>query len=129
VGSSSYRRGVIPESLDHFWDERRVAILATTRRDGTVHQVPVRCVRDGSRFLVLTDSRSVKARNVTHTGRASLAEETSTRWVTIEGPAHLRVDPDLVAQARALYATRHQGTGSFGDCVLVVEVERVLHGS
>jgi F420H(2)-dependent biliverdin reductase len=119
---------VIPESLDHFWDERRVAILATTRRDGTVHQVPVRCMRDGSRFLVLAERCSVKARNVAHAGRASLAEETSTRWVTVEGPAHMSVDPDLVAKARALYATRHQGTGSFGDGVLVVEVERVLHG-
>jgi pyridoxine/pyridoxamine 5'-phosphate oxidase len=119
---------VIPESLDHFWDERRVAILATTRRDGTVHQVPVRCMRYGSRFLVLTKSCSVKARNVAHKRRASLAEEISTRWVTIEGPAHVNVDPDMVAQARALYATRHRGTGNFGDCVLVVEVERVLHG-
>jgi hypothetical protein len=119
---------VIPQSLDHYWDERRVAILATTRRDGTVHQVPVRCMRDGSRFLVLTECCSVKARNVTQTGRASLAEETSTRWVTVEGPAHMSVDPDLVAQARALYATRHRGTGRFGECVLVVEVERVIHG-
>jgi general stress protein 26 len=119
---------VIPESLNHCWEERRVAILATTRGDGTVHQVPVRCMRDGSRFLVLTKSCSAKARNVAHTGRASLAEVTSTRWVTVEGTAHMSVDPDLVARARALYAARHQGTGSFGDCVLVVEVERVLHG-
>jgi hypothetical protein len=120
--------GVIPQSLGHYWDERRVAILATTRRDGTLHQVPVRCMRDGSRFLVLTECCSVKARNVAQTGRASLAEETSTRWVTVEGPAHMSADPDLVAKARALYATRHQGTGRFGECVLVVEVERVLHG-
>ena len=72
--------GVIPESLDHFWHTRRVAIVASTRRDGTVHQVPVRCMRDGSRFLVLTESRSVKARNVARTGRVVRAPRPDDFW-------------------------------------------------
>jgi PPOX class probable F420-dependent enzyme len=111
-----------------FWDERRVAILATSRADGTVHQVPVRCMRDGDRFLVLTSSGSVKARNVRHSPRASLAEETSARWATIEGPARVSSDPRLIARARVLYRERHQGSGTFGDCVLVIEAERLIHG-
>ena len=47
-----------------FWADRRVAILATSRPDWTVHQVPVRCMRDEDRFLVLTSSGSVNARTI-----------------------------------------------------------------
>jgi PPOX class probable F420-dependent enzyme len=119
---------VIPSSLADFWETRRVAILATTRPDGAVHQVPVRCMRDVDRFLVLTASGSVKARNITRTPRASLAEETPDRWATVEGPALVSRDPVLVSHARAAYRARHGGPGTFGDCVLVVEAERVLHG-
>ena len=119
---------MIPESLDRFWNERRVAILATLRADGTVHQVPVRCMRDGDRFLVLSDSRSVKVRNVGQSQRASIAEETSRRWATVEGVAHISTDPDLIAYARSLYRARHHAPGVFGDCVMVVEAQRVLHG-
>jgi PPOX class probable F420-dependent enzyme len=119
---------VIPGSLAGFWEPRRVAVLATQRRDGTIHQVPVRCMRDGNRFLVLTAARSVKAQNVARTPRASLAEETSERWATVEGPAVVSRDAALVARARAAYRERHHGPGTFGDCVLVIEAERVLHG-
>jgi F420H(2)-dependent biliverdin reductase len=119
---------MVPESLAGFWESRRVAVLATVRPDGTVHQVPVRCMRDGERFLVLTDARSVKARNVSHSPRASLAEQTSDRWATVEGPASVSRDPGLVDRARAAYESRHHGPGTFGDCVIVVEAERVLHG-
>jgi hypothetical protein len=85
-------------------------------------------MRDGERFLVLTAERSVKARNVARVSRASLAEETSDRWATVEGPATVSRDPALVALARAAYQKRHHGSGAFGDCVIVVEAERVLHG-
>jgi PPOX class probable F420-dependent enzyme len=115
--------------LHGFWDERRVAILATTRSDGTVHQVPVRCMRDGERFLVLSDSGSVKARNLARFPRASLAEVTTRRWVTIEGDAHASTEPGLISLARTLYRARHQRSATFGNCVLVVEAQRVLHGS
>jgi PPOX class probable F420-dependent enzyme len=119
---------VIPASLSGFWEPRRVALIATTRPDGTIHQVPVRCMRDGDRFFVVTSARSVKARNVARVPRASLAEQTSDRWATVEGPARVSRDPDLLARARSAYEARHHGSGAFGDCVIVVQAERVLHG-
>jgi PPOX class probable F420-dependent enzyme len=119
---------MVTESLAGFWEARRVAILATVRRDGTIHQVPVRCMREGDRFLVLTAARSVKARNVAHASRASLAEQTDDRWATVEGPAFVSRDPELLTRARAAYQGRHLGPGTFGDCVIVVEAERVMHG-
>jgi hypothetical protein len=84
-------------------------------------------MREGERFLVLTAARSVKARNVAHASRASLAEQTSDRWATVEGPATVSRDPQLLDLARAAYQVRHLRPGTFGKCVIVVEAERVLH--
>ena len=119
---------MVPAHLDDFWSPPRLATLGTVRPDGSPHLVPVKAMRDGGRFLVLTRPATVKVRNVVVTGRASLAEHTSTLWATVEGPARVCEDAALLAYARAAYERRYGRPDTWGTCVLVVDVDRVLHG-
>jgi hypothetical protein len=85
-------------------------------------------MRDGETFWVLTRPTTVKVVNVASNGRASLAEHTNTLWSTVEGPAHVSSDPRMLARARAAYAERFSEPDTWGTCVLVIDVDRVLHG-
>ncbi len=120
---------MIPAHLDGFWAGPRLATLGTVRADGSPHLVPVKAMRDGDVFWVLTRRDSAKVRHVLATGRASLAEHTRTTWASVEGKAWVGEDPALLAAARRAYERRHGSPSTWGDCVLVVEVDRVLHGS
>lgn len=120
---------MIPVHLDAFWDVARIGTLGTVRRDGSPHLVPVKGMRDGERFLVLTRPETLKVRNVAVSGRASLAEHTDTLWATVEGPARVSHDPDLFEHARSTYERRYGRPETWATCVLVIEVDRVLHGT
>jgi len=120
---------MIPAHLDDFWATPRLATLGMVRADGSAHLVPVKCMRDRDAFWVLTRPGTVKVRNLAATGRASLAEHTDTLWATVEGRGHVSDDPALLAAARAAYEKRFGRPDTWGTCVLVVEVDRVLHGS
>jgi len=116
------------------WAEPRVGTLGVVRADGSPHLTPVKSVLDVDgpvlRVLVLTRPDTVKARIVGRTGRASVAEHTpDADWATLEGPASLTDDADELARARGLYAARYGEPDTWGTCVLVVAVERVLSGS
>ncbi len=120
---------MIPAHLDDYWSTPRLATLGTVRTDGSPHLVPVKAMRDGARFLVLTRGETLKVRNVAATGRASLSEHTSTVWATVEGPARVSDDRELFAHARAAYLRRYGRPDTWASCVLVIEVDRVLHGT
>jgi PPOX class probable F420-dependent enzyme len=119
---------VIPPHLDDFWSLPRLSVLGTVRPDGTPHLVPVKCMRVGEEFHVLTRPRTVKVRNLLRTGRASLAEHTATWWATVEGPARVADDPATLAAAQAAYVERYGRPDTWGTCVMVLTPDRVLHG-
>ncbi|WP_299052060.1 pyridoxamine 5'-phosphate oxidase family protein [uncultured Nocardioides sp.] len=116
------------------WAEPRVGTLGVVRADGSPHLTPVKSLLDlespTARVLVLTRPDTVKARVVGRTGRASVAEHTPhADWATLEGPAYVSGDSQLLTRARDLYADRYGEPDGWGTCVLVVAVERVLTGS
>ena len=119
---------MIPSHLDDFWSTPRLATMGTVRRDGTAHLVPVKCMRAGGEFLVLTRPGTLKAGNVRRTGHASLAEHTSTLWATVEGAARISDEPEVLATARAAYLDRYGRPDTWGTCVMVLRPERVLYG-
>lgn len=86
-------------------------------------------MRVGSDLMLLTRPESVKAHNVRRTGRASLAEHTSTLWATVEGVARVVDDAASLAAARAAYQERYGQAGTWGTCVIVLAPDRVLHGA
>ncbi|MFC6285016.1 pyridoxamine 5'-phosphate oxidase family protein [Nocardioides sp. GCM10027113] len=120
---------MIPAHLDDFWSSPRLATFGTVRRDGSPHLTPVKAMRCGEDFLVLTRPTTVKARNVRRTGRASIAEHTSSLWATVEGAAVVSEEPDDLARARAAYAERFGRPDTWGTCVMVLRPDRVLHGA
>jgi hypothetical protein len=82
----------------------------------------------GDEVLVLTRRSTVKVRNVAANPRASVAEHTWSLWATLEGPVSVADDPVILAEARAAYLVRFGTVETWGDCVLVIKVDRVLSG-
>jgi len=110
-----------------FLSERHLATLTTLRPDGTPHVVPVGFSWDGAVARVITDGASVKARNLAGGGRAALCQVDRARWLTLEGLAWVRSDPDAVADAVARYAQRYrEPRPNPTRVVLEVAVDRVL---
>jgi len=120
---------MIPEHLADFWSVPRLATFGSVRRDGSVHLVPVKCVRLGDELAVLTRPGTLKVRNVRRTGRGSLSEHTESLWATVEGPVAVTEDRALMVAARAAYEQRYRRPESgWATCVMVLTPERVLHG-
>jgi PPOX class probable F420-dependent enzyme len=119
---------VIDEEVAGLWREPRLTTLGTVRRDGSAHQVPVKSMLVGDEVLVLTRWTTVKVRNVAANPRASVSEHTWSLWATLEGPAYVADDPPTLARARAAYVERFGRADTWGDCVLVIKVDRVLSG-
>jgi hypothetical protein len=74
--------------------------IATVRQDGRPHLVPVWFVWHESRFYLSVDPASVKAKNLRHNSRVSLALEDGTNPVICEGVARfLEAAPEGVPEA------------------------------
>ncbi|MGV9825635.1 TIGR03618 family F420-dependent PPOX class oxidoreductase [Gordonia sp. NPDC003429] len=93
-----------------FLTERHLATLATTRADGTPHVVAVGFTYDPDNGLarVITTDGNQKVRNVERAGYGAVTHVDGPRWITLEGPAVVRRDPDRVADAERRYAVRYR---------------------
>ncbi|GAA3714260.1 F420-dependent biliverdin reductase [Gordonia hankookensis] len=93
-----------------FLRERHLATLATARADGTPHVVAVGFTWDGEHGLarVITTDGKQKVRNVERGGYASVTNVDGPRWLTLEGPATIRREPDDVRDAEERYALRYR---------------------
>jgi F420H(2)-dependent biliverdin reductase len=121
----------LPDGVLAFLRERHLATLTTMRPDGTPHVVAVGFTWDADAGLarVITFASSRKARNVAANpdGPAAVCQVDGGRWLTLEGTARLRVDPDGVAEAVRRYAERYRQPGDREDRVAIeITVHRVL---
>jgi PPOX class probable F420-dependent enzyme len=117
-----------PACLD-FVRERHLATLATLRADGSPHVVAVGFTWDADAGLarVITDAKSVKARNVARSGYAAVSQVDGARWLTLEGPAAVLDDPAAVTDAEDRYRRRYrQPRPNPTRVALVITVTRVL---
>jgi PPOX class probable F420-dependent enzyme len=83
----------------------RTGKLATTRRDGRPHVVPIWFVLDGDEVVFNTGAGTVKGRSLARTGWASMCvddERPPYSFVTVSGP--VRISADLAEMLP--YATR-----------------------
>lgn len=118
-------------AFDDFWAERRICILASPRRDGSIHQVPVGATWDGDAGLVriITSGTSVKARMLrARPGtRVSLSQVEGRWWSTVEGVATVSDDPGRVAEAVERYARRYRTPRENPERVVIeIAVDRFL---
>ncbi|MEU1810831.1 pyridoxamine 5'-phosphate oxidase family protein [Micromonospora aurantiaca (nom. illeg.)] len=102
------------ERVRAFFADRRVATLTTPRADGTPHVVPVGVTFDPAAGLarVITSAGSAKARHVAAGGPdgvpVAVCQVDGRWWLTVEGRAVLRRDPESVAEAERRYAERYR---------------------
>lgn len=102
------------ERVVEFCRERHLATLTTLRADGTPHVVPVGVTLDPAAGLarVITNRASRKARHVAaagpHGAPVAVCQVDGRRWLTIEGRAVVRSDPESVAEAERRYAQRYR---------------------
>ena len=117
-----------PEAF-RFLEERHLGTLSTQRRDGTLHVCAVGFTWDAASGLVrvITGDGTQKVRNVEAYARAAVAQVDGPRWLSFEGPARVRRDPEAVADAVARYAARYQRPRPNPRRVVVeIDVTRVL---
>lgn len=118
---------VLSDAAREFLAEYHLATLSTLDREGRIHSVPVGITyRDGV-VRVIGSRGSQKFLNAERSGRASVNTVDGRRWISFEGPARVRTDPESVALAVELYAARYrQPRPNPERVVLELEVERVL---
>jgi F420H(2)-dependent biliverdin reductase len=118
-----------PELLA-FLAERHLATLTTLRADGTPHVVPVGVTYDPDARLarVITSGTSAKARHVREgQTRVAVCQVEGRRWLTLEGAAAVRDEPDSVAEAERRYAERYRPPRENPARVVIeIAVDRIL---
>jgi PPOX class probable F420-dependent enzyme len=90
----------------------RTGKVATTRRDGRPHVVPIWFVLDGDDLVFTTGARSVKAHAMRRDPRVSLCvddERPPFAFVTVEGRASLSEDLDELLRFGTLIGGRYMG--------------------
>ncbi|MFJ4713074.1 pyridoxamine 5'-phosphate oxidase family protein [Streptomyces sp. NPDC088785] len=111
-----------PDAFLSFWRERHLCTLTTLRRDGTPHVVPVGVTYDaGTRVArVITGRTTRKAAHLLDgPGPVAVCQVDGRRWVTLEGRATVRTDPDSVADAERRYAERYRTPRPNPDRVVI----------
>ena len=121
------RREVLTDTARELLSEYHLATLSTLDRHGRIHSVPVGITYLDGIVRVIGSRGSQKFINAERSGRASVNTVDGRRWISFEGPARVRTDPDAVALAVALYAARYrQPRPNPRRVVLELTVERVL---
>ena len=107
----------MPKMTDAEWREfvaagTRTGKLATTRRDGSPHVVPVWFVLDGDDFVFNTGAGTIKGRSLVRNGWASMCvddQEPPFSFVTVSGPVTISTDLDLMLPFATRIAARYMG--------------------
>lgn len=128
------QRGLQESERDELLKEPLTAVLATERKAGGVHAVPVWYLYRAGELRIVAGRDSVKVKNAVRTGRATLciqrARGSDLRYVTAEGS--VRVEPCGIEDRRQLWAhytdeakANAMAAGDLsGLCVLVIAPER-----
>ena len=108
----------------------RYPVLGTVGEDGAPRlSVMWALVQDDDTILMNTRRDRQKARDIARDPRASLCFEDGYQYVTLEGIAELRADPDLrdILRLRAYYADDYDFAPQRGERVSIIfTVTRVL---
>ncbi|MEI2702333.1 MAG: PPOX class F420-dependent oxidoreductase [Baekduia sp.] len=103
---------------DGWWQEfvdatpARTAKLATVRKDGSPHLVPVWAARDGEQVVFMTSAETVKGRAILRDGRVSLCWDNELPpfdFVTIDGTTTTSTDPNELLEWATRIAARFMG--------------------
>jgi PPOX class probable F420-dependent enzyme len=107
----------VPAMTDAEWREfvcagTRTGKLATTRRDGRPHVVPVWFVLEGDALAFMTGADTVKGRALARTGMASICVDDDRppyAFVTVSGAVTLSTELDEILPVSIRIAARYMG--------------------
>ncbi|MEU1972922.1 PPOX class F420-dependent oxidoreductase [Microbacterium sp. NPDC019599] len=91
-----------------FIRERHLATLSTLAPWGGIHSVPVGFTYHGGILRIITSGDSQKVRNIQRNEAATVSQLGGPEWITFQGTATIHTDPEAVAEAVALYASRYR---------------------
>lgn len=119
----------LTDSEREFLTQRHLGTLTTLRSDGTPHVVAIAFTVHPEEGLVriISSDGSQKVTNVDRSGRAAVCQVDGPRWLTLEGPATVRRDPESVATAVTAFEGRYRPARENPRRVTIeIEVDRVL---
>ena len=107
-GLASGEEGLLPWE----WAEERLAVahnywLATTRRDGRPHAMPIWGVWLDGAFYFSTGGSSAKARNIDANPAVVVHLESGDETVIVEGVAEVVADRDATARVNDVYEPKY----------------------
>ena len=100
------------EQRDFLLQGTRTGKLATVRKDGRPHIVPIWFYLDGDTLVFTTDERTVKAANMRRDPRVSLCVDDETppyAYIQVEGTASFSEDSDALLKWATLIGGRYMG--------------------
>jgi PPOX class probable F420-dependent enzyme len=92
-----------------YLNERRFAVLATIREDGTPHLSTMWYRLEGDRIMMNTRANRVKDLNLRRDNRAAICVEGEARYVTIDGVITMDDDPVRSQETIKALAERYDG--------------------
>jgi PPOX class probable F420-dependent enzyme len=96
----------------------RTGKLATTRRDGSPHVMPIWFVLDGEDLVFNTGAETIKGRSLRRSGRASLCvddQQPPFSFVTVSGPVSISTDLEEMLAWATRIAARYMGEERAAD--------------
>lgn len=96
------------DAVLEFASDASLATLSTIGPTGLVHTVAVGFTFVDGVVRIITNDGSQKVRNIERDPRATVAQITGPRWLSIAGRAEIERDPIAVAVAVDLYAARYR---------------------
>jgi PPOX class probable F420-dependent enzyme len=93
---------------NRFLSDYHLATLSTMARDGGIHVVAVGFTVEDGIVRIITSGDSQKVRNIERDPRATVAQVSGPRWLSVAGVATIERDSDSVAHAVALYTARYR---------------------
>lgn len=120
----------LDRATEDFLTEFHVAVMTTTRPDGSFHAAGIGFTYDldTRQCWLIAQADSVKVRNIIAGSRALVAQVEGSRWLSLEGTARVDDAPEVVADAERRYAIRYPGHGNptLGRVAIIIDVERIV---